>query len=231
MWWRFGDRLVDGYFVQENLWLYVGRRFASTTSHLFYLRVAVVGLLPWTPLLLGRVVDIVRRSPCPASERLLWAGSIGVVGFFSFSRFRFDHYIYPAAPALCLLAAREWTRLRGVSSISRHLGSAIGAALVPIMMVAAGLALGILILRVPLDLDPIVSLAPLAFIASGAFLCAQLWRSGLRPPFPGLLAIAILIAYALVLVVALPVFEEAKPVKHLAREIAARAVEPNSVAA
>ena len=230
MWWRFGDRFVDGYFLHENIRLFTGSRFASTSSSFHFLRVVAVGLLPWTPLLIGRAIDIARRSPWPTSERLLWAWAIAVVGFFSCSRFRFDHYIYPAAPALCLLAAQEWTRLRTVQSLSRHWGSAIGAALVPLMMVAAGLALGILILRVPLDLSPVVALAPAAFLVSGVLVIAQLWRSHFRPSFPVPLAAAMLIAYTLVLLFALPRFEEAKPVKRLAREIAVRGLEPNSVA-
>jgi len=231
MWHRFGDRFIDGYFIRENLRLFTGGRFPSTTSSFHFLRVAAVGLLPWTPLLIGRAIDVARGSPWPTSERLLWAWAIAVIGFFSISRFRFDHYIYPAAPALCLLAAQEWTRLQTVQTVSRHWGSAIGAVLVPLMMVAAGLALAILILRVPLDLSPIVGLAPAAFLVSGSLMFGQLWRSGVRPLFPLPVAAAILIAYALVLMVALPRFEEAKPVKRLAREIAARGLEPDSVAA
>jgi 4-amino-4-deoxy-L-arabinose transferase-like glycosyltransferase len=230
MWMRFGDAFVEGYFLRENLWLYSRPLFASTTSQLFYVRVAAVGLLPWTPLLLGRVVDIARGVRCPAQERLLWAWAISVVGFFSFSHFRLDHYIYPAAPALCLLAAKEWNRLRGALRIAPHWGTAVGAGAVPVVMIAAGIALGVLIYRVPLELSPIVGLVPIAFVAGGVALLFQLWNRQWRPPFPGHIAGAILLTYALVLVVALPKFEDAKPVKRLAIELAARATEPNSVA-
>lgn len=231
MWWRFGHAFIDGYFLRENFWLYSRGLFTSTNSQLFYLRVTAVGLLPWTPLLIGRIVDIVRGSSCRTPERLLWAWSIAVVGFFSFSHFRLDHYIYPAAPALSLLAANEWTRLRTAQSFASHWGTAVGVAMVPVMMVAAGLALGVLILRVPLDLSPVVALAPMAFVASGVIVLAQLRSQSFRPSVPWPIAAAILLAYGLILVVALPRFEAAKPVKRLAREIAARAVEPDSVAA
>jgi 4-amino-4-deoxy-L-arabinose transferase-like glycosyltransferase len=231
MWWRFGDAFIQHYFLRENLWLYARPLFASTSSRFFYLRVMAVGLLPWTPLLIGRVVDIARGTWCATGERLLWAWAIAVVGFFSLSNFRLDHYIYPAAPALCLLAANQWTRLHSVDSLSRHRGSAIGAATVPVIMAAAGLALGALIFRVPLDLSPVVVLVPIGFVASGIAVFVQLWRRGFRPPFPGPIAGALLLAYALIVVIALPRFEDAKPVKRLAREIAARATEPDSVAA
>jgi 4-amino-4-deoxy-L-arabinose transferase-like glycosyltransferase len=230
MWWRFGDRFIDGYFLQENLRLYSQQRFASTASRLFYLRLTAVGLLPWTPLLVGRIVDIARGSPCRTTERMLWAWSIAVVGFFTLSHTRYDHYIYPVAPSLCLLAANEWSRLQTVPSLSRHWGAVVGAALVPIVTIAAGVAMGVLISRVPLDLSPLVLFAPAAFIAAGFALLAQLWRNGFRPPFPLPLAGALLVAYGLTLMIVLPRFEDAKPVKRLAREIAARSTQPDSVA-
>lgn len=230
MWWRFGQQFIDGYVLQENLRLYAQQRFASTTSRLFYIRLTAIGLLPWTPLLIGRLVDIVRGSPCRTTERILWAWSVAVVGFFSVSNTRYDHYIYPVAPALCLLAANEWTRLQSVPSFVRHWGAVVGAALVPIVTIAAGVAIGMLVLRVPLDLSSVVIVAPAAFVVGGIVLLVQFWRSDFRPPFPLPLAVAILIGYALTLMMVLPRLEDAKPVKRLAREIAARAVEPDSVA-
>lgn len=66
------------------------------------------GLLPWTPILTGRLVDVVRGRRMEMAERLLWVWSIAIVGFFTFSQFKLDHYVYPAAPALCLLCAHAW---------------------------------------------------------------------------------------------------------------------------
>ena len=229
--WRFGDAFIEGYFLRENLWLYSRPLFASTTSWVFFLRVTAVGLLPWTPLLIGRLVDMARGNRATSEERLLWAWAAAVVGFFTFSHFRLDHYVYAAAPALCLLAAREWNRLRSVERIAPHWGTAVGVAATPVVIVAAGVALGVLIHRAPLDLSPMVALVPLAFVVSGFVLLATLARRRFRTSFPTPIAGAILLTYLLALLFVLPQFEQAKPVKRLARELAAIATEHDAVAA
>ena len=47
----------------------------------------------------------------PPEEILLWAWVGVVFVFFSLARFKVDRYVYPAAPACCLLAARAWMSL------------------------------------------------------------------------------------------------------------------------
>src|SRR5207247_2537293 len=110
MWMRFGRSFIDGYLLHENIWLYLRPLYSRQPSSFFYVRVIGEGLLPWTPLLIGRFVDAARGDRIETGERLLWAWSLAVFGFFSFSQFKLDHYIYPAAPALCLLCAHFWTR-------------------------------------------------------------------------------------------------------------------------
>ncbi len=230
MMWRFDGNFVEGYFLRENVWLFSRRMYIATSSRWFYVRVVAVGMLPWTPLLIGRLVDIARGLRPATEERLLWAFAASVIGFFSVSEFRLDHYVYPAAPALCLLGAREWIRLRE-GPIGPHWGTAAGAALVPAITAVSGVALAVLISRVPLDLSPIVAIVPLLLIGTGIWLLVQLVRSRFRTRFPVGIAASLLVAYAVVLVVALPRLEVAKPVKRLARETAALATEPGTVAA
>jgi hypothetical protein len=43
---------------------------------------------------------------------VLWAWAGVVFAFFSASRFKLDHYIFPMAPAVCLLVADEWERAK-----------------------------------------------------------------------------------------------------------------------
>ena len=50
MWWRFGDTFVQGYVLNENIWLFTRPLYGSQPSRLFYVRVMATGLLPWTPL-------------------------------------------------------------------------------------------------------------------------------------------------------------------------------------
>jgi hypothetical protein len=187
--------------------------------------------LPWTLVLAGRLIDIARGNRAASEERLLWAWAAAVVGFFTFSQFRLDHYVYPAAPALCLLAAREWNRLRSIERIAPHWGTAFGIAATPVVIVIAGVVLGVFIHRAPLDLSPVVALVPIAFVAGGVLLSATLVRRRLRTSFPITVAGAILLTYALALLIILPRFEEVKPVKGLARELTAIAHEDDPVAA
>jgi hypothetical protein len=51
MWRRFDHAFITGYFLNENLWLFSGSLYGSQRSVLFYPKVMLVGLLPWTPLL------------------------------------------------------------------------------------------------------------------------------------------------------------------------------------
>ena len=57
-------------------------------------------------------IDTIRRwrarIKIPPEEILLWAWVGVVFVFFSLARFKVDRYVYPAAPACCLLAARAW---------------------------------------------------------------------------------------------------------------------------
>jgi 4-amino-4-deoxy-L-arabinose transferase-like glycosyltransferase len=67
-------------------------------------------------LLIGRLVDdvraVVRGERLDGVETMLWGWTLAVVGFFTLSTFKLDHYVFPAAPALCLLCARAWSDVR-----------------------------------------------------------------------------------------------------------------------
>jgi 4-amino-4-deoxy-L-arabinose transferase-like glycosyltransferase len=49
---------------------------------------------------------VIARQPLDTVEVLLWSWTAASVGFFTFSDFKLDHYIFPAVPAVCLLCAR-----------------------------------------------------------------------------------------------------------------------------
>ena len=115
MWLRFRDAFVAGYLLDENIRLFATDRFAPTASNSvwFYFRVLAAGLLPWTALVVGRLYDdlraVVRRDgSLDVVDVVLWSWTIVIVGFFTLSKFKLDHYVFPAAPALCLICARTW---------------------------------------------------------------------------------------------------------------------------
>src|SRR6185436_3928688 len=112
MWRRFGDAFIVGYALKENLWLFSGSLYGSQRSVLFYPKVMLVGLLPWTPLLIGRLVDAFRGLSIATPERLLWSWALAVIAFFTIAGFKLDPYVFPAAPALCLLCAQAWNDSR-----------------------------------------------------------------------------------------------------------------------
>lgn len=230
MWWRYGAPFVEGYLLRENLWLFSRSQFKAMNSRSFYLRVVALGLLPWTPLLIGRLVDIARGAMCHVEERLLWVWTIAVIGFFTVSTFRLDHYVYPAAPALCILAARAWVRM-GHEPRALDRWTRVGALSIPMVVTTAGIVLAFLRARVPLDLPAVVAVVPVAFIAAGVATIAQLYRHRWRTCFPSGIAAALLVTYATLLLAVLPRLEEAKPIKALAQATGALATTPGAVAA
>jgi 4-amino-4-deoxy-L-arabinose transferase-like glycosyltransferase len=221
MWLRFGDAYVTGYVLRENLWLFSGSLYESQRSMLFYPKVIVVGLLPWTPLLIGRVIDAARGLRLGTAERLLWSWAIAVVGFFTLSGFKLDHYVFPAAPALCLLCAAAWNQAR--TEERPPVGMVAGLVTIPIVLLAAGIALIPGLNRVPLDLPAAARLFPVVLIAAALAMVGQIarrWRPS-RVPFAAI--IGLLASYALVITIGLPAFEQVKPTRRLARIVAATA--------
>ena len=230
MWWRFGGTFVEGYVLRENVWLYTRPLFGPAAQRMFYVRIIPIALVPWTPVLVGRLVDIARGDRCSTEERLLWAWAVAVTGFFTFSHFKLDHYVYPMAPALCLLAAHAWQRVCRAEFLRPHLGTAVGAGFAAGTLIAAGIALVPRIDQLPLEMSPWVKLAPAAFVVSGLLLLVRLVVGRLRPPaVPIGIAGGLLMTYAVVVLLVLPQFERAKPVKDLAQWVAASVPEPDSV--
>ena len=219
MWLRFGDAFVTGYVLRENLWLFAGSLYGSQRSILFYPKVILVGLLPWTPLLIGQLFDAARGVKIETPERLLWSWSIAVVGLFTLSGFKLDHYVFPAAPALCLLCAAAWNRAR---SDERHpIGIVAGLAAIPLILLAAGIVLIPGLNRVPLDLPAGARLLPVVLlVASGLAMLGQIGREWRPAAVPYIAVAGLLACYASVITIGLPAFEELKPTRRLARMVA-----------
>ena len=219
MWLRFGDAFVTGYVLRENLWLFAGSLYGSQRSILFYPKVILVGLLPWTPLLIGQLFDAARGVKIETPERLLWSWSIAVVGLFTLSGFKLDHYVFPAAPALCLLCAAAWNRAR---SDERHpIGIVAGLAAIPLILLAAGIVLIPGLNRVPLDLPAGARLLPVVLlVASGLAMLGQIGRQWRPAAVPYIAVAGLLACYASVITIGLPAFEELKPTRRLARMVA-----------
>jgi 4-amino-4-deoxy-L-arabinose transferase-like glycosyltransferase len=227
MWLRFGDAFTLGYGLRENLWLYTRPLYGNQPSYFFYPRTMVIALLPWSGLAIGRLFDVARGAKMDVGERLLWCWTIAILAFFSFSRFKLDHYIFPAAPALCLLCARAWADAR---ADAHSIGARVGIRTIGLLLVIAGIAVWLLLDRVPLTFSPGILALPIVLIAGGlaTIVRVALARPGL-PSAPSWPIATLVGAYAVLILVALPAFEDAKPIGRLARTTAAQAADKDAI--
>jgi 4-amino-4-deoxy-L-arabinose transferase-like glycosyltransferase len=221
MYLRFGQAFVNGYVLDENVRLFAASRFAHQPGYSFYVRILAVGMLPWTGMLIGRVIDdlrdVLRGGRIDAAEGMFWAWAAAIVAFFTASTFKLDHYVFPAAPALCLLAARAWNDRRPATTIGRYL---IGP-----LFAAAGAYL--LMVRLPLPLS--ATLIPVALIAGGVALTLQLVRREM-PQLP-LVAVGMMgVLYVGVIADVLPALESRKAIPDIAAFVARRADTSDRVA-
>ncbi|MBS1817682.1 MAG: glycosyltransferase family 39 protein [Acidobacteria bacterium] len=241
MLWRFGWDFVNGYVLNENIKLFATPMYAGQPGWHFYLWIVLLGMLPWTGMLLARAYETVRgylappaEEGRPASERrpdlvdiLLWCWVVGIVAFFSFSRFKLDHYVFPASPALCLIAARAWHDARaGRADRATWLGIRL---IGPTLVVAGGvIAYAAAVL---LDLPRGFFIVPAALVTAGAITAWRTRPGGHLPTWPVAPVIAMLVVYVGALAWVMPRLEEGKAVPHVARWVAEHASSGQRVAA
>jgi 4-amino-4-deoxy-L-arabinose transferase-like glycosyltransferase len=224
---RFGQDFVNGYVLDENLRLFAARRFANQPGFWFYFQILATGLLPWTGLLVGRMIDDVRcvwrGERVDHAETMLWAWTLVIVGFFTASTFKLDHYVFPAAPALCVLCARAWTDVRLHHRDPSTAASRLGLYLIGPFLVAIGLACGYFVMA-RLALPRAAASVPIALTIAGAMLTALANVRGARPPrVPWIVVSALVITYAGIIAFVLPALEQRKVVPPMAEWVAAHA--------
>ena len=234
MYLRFKDGFVNGYVLDENFRLFAGSRFGNQPGFWFYFQILAAALLPWTGLLVGRLIDdiraLVRGERLDDVEIMLWGWSLAVVGFFTLSTFKLDHYIFPAAPALCLLCARAWTDLRADPASVRHRASRVGFGLVGPFLLVAGIVLGyLLVARFDLPREALVM--PITMTLAGVAAIAGFTIRQAQPPrVPWLVTLVMLVLYAGVIAFVLPALERQKVVPEMAAWVATRAQSTDRVA-
>ena len=232
MWYVHGQSFVDGYFLNENLALFGQTPFNARPPWWFYLQILPVAMLPWTGVVIGRLYDDVRaireHRRAETLEVLLWLWVVAIVGFFSLSQFKLDHYVFPAAPALCLLAARAWVATRQEGS--RAAGARLGWRLVGPCLVAAGLATAFLMLT-RFDLPDAALLMPVTLAAAGGTVTVLALRKDRASRVPWVASAALGVLYAGLLIWVVPAFDQKKVVPELARWVARHADQDDRVAA
>ena len=224
---RFKDGFVNGYVLDENFRLFASSRFGNQPGFGFYFQILAAALLPWTGLLIGRLIDDVRArfrgERLDGVETMLWGWTLAVVGFFTLSTFKLDHYVFPAAPSLCLLAARGWADVRADQMAPRHRASRVGLSLIGPFLVAVGVGCGyFLIARLELPWGAVM--VPVALTVAGAVLAVLAHVRRAQPPrVPWLVMIAMAATYAGLILFVLPALEQRKVVPDVAEWVAKQA--------
>jgi 4-amino-4-deoxy-L-arabinose transferase-like glycosyltransferase len=223
---RFGDAFIRGYFVLGHLWYLSPRASASSSEPGFYAEMFITVFFPWSLVAAGYLVDTIRgrlagRRP-PVEETLLWLWIATVILVFTIARFRVDRYIYPAAPACCLLAARAWRQAReeaGGRLFAATRASILGVAL---LLIVCGFVLGWRLPDLGLDVPVAGFLLPVILIVSGLTLAIRLLRHRLRPPALHAPVVALVAVYALVVAIGFPILARAQPIKQVGTWLYAR---------
>jgi len=226
MWLRFRDAFVSGYVLDENVSLFASNRFGAKFDPLFYFRVLAAGLLPWTALVAGQLWDDVRAyraKSLDSTQLLLWCWALAILGFFTASRFKLDHYVFPAAPALFLVCARAWAEVRTRGASPRNSGARIGVQAIGPILVLAGAGGGYFMIA-RLDLPNAALVAPIVMLAAGVVVTARVGFGHARlPSVPWVTLTAMAATYAAVIVWVLPALEQRKAIPDVARWVAGRA--------
>jgi 4-amino-4-deoxy-L-arabinose transferase-like glycosyltransferase len=220
MWYLFGTQFVDQYVLYNNLQLFGKPLYRTSRYPFFYGRVFLTAFLPWSPILLAWGADLVRtRTPLRElafGEVVLGAWVLTVIGFFSFSWFKLDTYIFPAAPAVCLLAARAWQQARDGEPGRTWVRVSLVA--VSILLAIGGAGVWLFMFRLNLPIPDYAVVLPISLIVGGTALAGQIVRANWRPPAFGLaLIVPLVCAYGTVVAAGFPVIDQTRPTPEIAR--------------
>jgi 4-amino-4-deoxy-L-arabinose transferase-like glycosyltransferase len=163
------------------------------------------------------------RQPLDPVDVLLWSWVAAILGFFTLSTFKLDHYVFPAAPALCLLCARAWAGLRIGRADELKAGTRIGLQLIGPLLILIGVGTGIFLVA-RLDL-PYAAVAVPAFVtAAGIGMTARttVGRT-FTPGMSAMVIVSMIVTYGGIVGFVMPALERQKVVPDVARWVAAHA--------
>lgn len=219
---HFREAFVQGYFLAGNLYYFTQPASWSSRaiSHVFYLRSFAGGFFPWSAIAAARIVELARRrASASTGEKLLWLWTAVVLGFFSLARFKLDHYIFPAAPAVCLLAAKAWRDAAAGSGAEGRAVRWVGLALAALLVVAGSFA-SVYIFELDLGLPLSAILLPYALAAGGIGYLARAAQAQWRlPSRPIILTVSLVATYAVFVEVGYPALDHSRPTALIARAL------------
>jgi 4-amino-4-deoxy-L-arabinose transferase-like glycosyltransferase len=231
MYYALGWHFVYQYALAGNLYYITQPQSFSNRAfnHTLYVSTFLAGFFPWSIVVLGGALDTIRRRRAamkvPPEEILLWAW-IGVVFvFFTIARFKVDRYVYPAAPACCLLAARAWMSISipDLSIARDNIFTRWSVAALGIILVAAGVVAGFSLFDLGLELPWSALVIPISLAAGGVALEAAILRRGaVSPLLFGVVLVMLLVVYSSVMAIGLPLLERARPTEAIADSLRPR---------
>lgn len=227
MYYALGWHFVHQYALAGNLYYLTQPESFSNraVNHTLYVSTFFAGFFPWSIIALGGAVDTIgrwrARVKIPPEEVLLWVWAGVVFVFFSLARFKVDRYVYPAAPACCLLAARAWMSVSvfrpDLAAARDNVFTRWSVIALGIILVAAGAVSAFSLFDLGLDLPPAAVLIPLSLAAGGGLLEATiLRRKAVSPMVFGAVLVMLLVIYGCALAIGLPVLERARPTEAVA---------------
>ena len=240
MWITFRGQFLQQYFLAGNLWYVTQPQSFSTRqyNHTLYLSTFLGGFFPWSIVLLGGGVDAIwrwrRQQSVRPGEILLWVWIATVFIFFSLARFKVDRYVYPAAPACCLLAGQAWMSVGAGGrreSIKATSGALWAIAAAGVCLIGLGLAAAFSISRVGLDLPRAAAVIPISLALGGAAAVGTIIHRRTAPSmlFVGLISMMVVV-YGSAVVIGFPVLERVRPTARIARLLSRQLQEGDRVA-
>ena len=231
MWVKFDGRFVHDYLLAGNLWYFTGPKVFSrrASDYSFYLRTFAGAFFPWSVIAVGysvdrwtlRRTDAARLHPAEAAL-LLWI--LVMLGFFSMARFKLDWYIFPAAPACCLLAARGWGFATAVGRWTR-----ISIVFTALAFLVGGAIATVAVSQLDLEIARAGLILPVALMCGGGVLLHQLiYRRFRQIPSVAIPIGTLVVVYATVVSLGFPVLERSRPTAPIGRWVR-RHTQPGTV--
>ncbi len=171
--WPLYAYMNDPYFVESwrrhNVARFAGNLGGRTDPFYFYLYIAPLILLPWTPFVVSGLVAAWRRQrPVVSSWRLPLCWTVAGLAFLSLSAWKHKHYIIPILPPMSILAAYGLARYIDRAKARGGVAARVAAGLLVVGGIAA-VAVGLTTdARLAARIGPIVATAGLGLGVANA---------------------------------------------------------------
>ncbi|BDE04897.1 hypothetical protein WPS_01730 [Vulcanimicrobium alpinum] len=189
----------------------------------YYVPVVILGFFPWIAFVPAALAAALReaRRPDGAFARFALAWTIVPFVFFSFASTKLPNYVALMLPALAILVALWFERVRAGAD---HRAALVSAATIPVFIGCVGVAMAIFSHTNKLDVDLPALMPPLLFLGVAMLIGSLLTVTAVARPStaawsPYVLAVTSGALVLFIAIVAEPIAEPLKPIPPIARTI------------